>query len=452
MSAQTKPISTGKSPSHVLILCGLLIGVLAVGWYLRGRQVREWWISRQSPESLKRAAESQQADPLTRLIYADKLIKAGRTTEAGDVLRKAEQSLPPGATDSVAARVNARLGYLLAREGDDTEAVTYLERARKINDEDPLVPMGFGLVFLHRQMLDFADTQFKIVTTLDPNNAAGWYLLGKASNQNAKPQQAVIQLKKSIALKPNFGPAHAELGHAYAYQALFPQAVEEFRMAVKLEPTNSENDTALGAAVAMSARTRAQYEEAVKLLDKSMKEQPNNENLSFTLGQLHLRFNNLEEARIHLIRSTKLRPAYAEAWYNLARVEERLGDATASKRANDEFQRLSSLHDNAVIAEKRVAANVKDSKARIELARRYHDAGNLIGAYWQYLTAMKMEPDNKALRTEYLVVAKAYQKIAARRGVGPKAKDDVNSMGPPPPAELMSDLKQGAPAVGPNDR
>jgi tetratricopeptide (TPR) repeat protein len=434
-----------------LFLVVILILAATAGWVVRGNDIKEWWLSRQTIDALRGSVDSSQSDPLTTLVYSEKLIKADRIQEARESLRKAEQSLPPGASDAVAGRINARLGFLLAQNGEDTEAVTYLKRARSINDENPLVPLGFGLVFLHQKRLDYAETQFQLATNLDPSNAAGWYLFGKVSNLNSKPNQAVNPLKRAIALNPNHAPSHAELGDAYAFQALFPQAVEQFRLAVNLEPSNPENRRALGAAIAGSARNRTQYEEAAKLLEKSLNDQPNNEYLAFTLGQLHLRFNNLEPARIQLIRSTKLRPGYTEAWYNLARVEQRLGDDAASKRANAEFERLSALHDNTVIAEKRVAANSKDSHARIELARRYTAAGNIVGAYWQYMTAIKLQPDNKDVRQEYFKIARQFQKHEELRR-NTHQKDDVNSMGPPPPPELMQELQKGAPPVEQSDR
>jgi tetratricopeptide (TPR) repeat protein len=424
------------------LLVLILVVVAAAGTIYRREPIREWWYARKSLEQLQQASQSPQADPLILLVYGEKLTASGRHREALDAYRAAAAALPSGATGSLAARIYARFGHALAREGLDAEAVPVLNRAQALDDENPLVYLGYGMVFAQRQMYQFAETQFQLAANLAPDTPEPWYRLGKCHNDNVKPQQAIEPLKRALALAPNSAAIYAELGHAHAYQAEFEPAVQYFRKAVELEPENAHYERSLATAIGMKARKQDEYQEAARLLAKCLEKDPNDNYVVFALGQLHLRFNAVVEAQQYLQRAVLLRPQSAEAWYNLARVEQRLGNEKAAEKANAEFRRLSELHDNAVIAEKKVASDIKNPQLRVELARRYRESGNMIGAYWQFMTALKLKPDMPGVRKEFEEVTKAYQEIISRQVRISARPNDENTMGPPPPAELMNEYGQ----------
>lgn len=442
------PSSTpGAKASHRGRLIALVIGLLAVGGgalYLRADDLRERWLVRQSLADLKTRATKN--DPLASLIYVEALVKAGRSSDGLNVMRDAVAALPPNASGPIVQRLLSRFGHDLALNGYLEDALENLKRAQKLDPDDPRVYNGLALVFLSQKQPDAAEKQLKLSTGLAPDNAEAWYLLGKMYNDTRRPESALEPLKKSVKLSSNFAASHAELGHAYAFQAQFGPAVEEFRKALSMEPEHIGYRRALGAALGMAARSPEQYDEAKKLLDEALKEDPTNEPMIYSLGQLHLRFNHLEEAQARLKQSLSLNPSNAEAWYNLSLVQKRLGDDAAYKVSNAKFQYYTKLHDDAVIAEKKVAADLKNGAVRIELARAYQRAGNLVGTYWQMRVALQINPNQPALAQEFKSVAKTYEAYRAKAGGKP---DNPQDMGPPPPGTPDSGAAPGTPTSAP---
>ena len=423
---------------RLVLLFGLLLALSIFGIYLRYDNLREKWLLNQSVASLKRDSNRAGNDFLFRLIYGEKLSASGNQTEAVTQFQLAENGLANDPKNPNATRLLSNLGYSLAATQDDGSATNYLNQAIKADEDNVLAHIGFGLVFLHRRMPQYAVTQFKFALSKEPNNFQAHYLLGKAYNENIEPQSAEKELNTAIKLAPQDPFAHTELGHAYAYQAKFPPAVEQFQLASKYDPNNPDIQRALGAAMGMSARTRDQYQQAVALLEKELKDEPDNENLLFTLGQLHLRFQAIPEASKYLKRTIQLKPGHAEAWYNLSRVEQLQGNQAESNAATQKFKDLSALHDNAVVAEKKVAANLKDPNVRLELSHCYQKTGNIVGAYWQLRTAVLLNPNNPEATKEMVQIEAKYRTFLSTNAGKQMTRGDASSFGPPPPIELKS--------------
>jgi len=420
----------------------LLVVAGGVATASRWTELREWWLERQSAESLRTSAQSEGADASLLFIYARKLVRDGKPEEAVDALTKAEQKLPPDSKGKTPQRILAYLGYLLARQGDGSRATPYLTRAREMNELDALPYLGFGIIFAERQMPKFALTQFEVATQLDPENVEAWYRLGKAAIENLKAQQGIEPLKKAIALAPNDAESHAQLGIAYAVQSQFAKAVPEFRRSVELAPDQEEYRALLANALAMNARNDAEYREAAILLEEARKSRPGDDNLLLTAGLLHLRFNDVSKAKERLEESVRIAPKNASAWYNLSVVEQRQGNTSGYEAARKRFQKLTDIHTNTVNLEKSVASKPRDAELRLQLSKAYKHAGNLTGAYWQLTIAKRLAPENR-------VVARSLEALS--RDMPPSAMSRSNaaampgeSPGPPPPSELVPELSAEA--------
>lgn len=440
-SSKAPSVSSQNKTSQkkrLVLLFGLLIMLSILAIALKYDNLREKWLASQSVESLKRDSGRVGNDFLFHLIYGEKLSASGNHADAVSQFQLAEHLLANDPKNPNSIRLLSNLGYSLAAAQNDTSATLYLNQVIKADEDNAPAHLGFGLVFLHRRMPQYAVTQFQFVISKEPKNFQAHYLLGKAFNENVEPQSAEEELKTAIKLSPGDSAAHAELGHAYAYQAKFPPAVEQFQLALKYDPNNPDIQRALGAAMGMSARTRDQYQVAVALLEKELKDEPENENLLFTLGQLHLRFQSIPEASKYLKRTIQLKPGHAEAWYNLSRVEQLQGNRIEANAATQKFKDLSALHDNAVIAEKKVAANLKDPKVRMELSRCYRKTGNMVGAYWQLRTALLLNPNNPEATKEMVQVEASYRSFISTNAGKQMTRGDASSFGPPPPPELMS--------------
>ncbi len=391
----------------ILLVSGLVLAA-GIGVVVRRDELREWRLRGVPDGELAKQASRHDADVLTRLLHAERLILAGRNADAIPVLGEAVNLLPPNPSGPIAQRVYSRFGHALALAGYGDDAGKFLDAARRLDSDDPRVYLGYALVLIAQKMNEAAQKQVKVAVTLDPENAEAWYLTGKLLNDTGKPEAAIEPLSKSIALAPKFAAAHAELGHCYAYQAQFAKATDAFRNAVECEPANAAHRQALGASLAMGARSREQYEEAKRLIEESVTAGNANPQLIYTLALLHVRFNALDDAKRRLLESLKNEPDNAEAWYNLGLVEKRLGNDAVAASATRKFQELSKIHDAQVVAEKKVAADLDNVEHRLTLARAYRRGGNTVGAYWQMRVALQIKPNQPSVVSELRPIAQDY--------------------------------------------
>ncbi len=422
-----------RSTFRLVVILGVVLAVFA---YSRAGDLRKALVSRKSIEQLSAAASVPGAPPSSRLEYGKRLIALDRLDDAMITLKSAQNLLPESAIDKTAQQVFSHLGYVYAKLGRGDDAVPLLLAARDLDGDDPVAYLGLGYVFSSRQMFDAAETQFRLAAELEPNNSEAWFRLGKAANEAMRPAQAIEFLTKAIKLKPASAEYYVERGHSYAYQARFAEAVPEFLKATELKPAELNYKVALGSAYAMRARTVEDYKRAVPILAAASAERPKDSGIVFNLGTLHLRFNEIEEAHKALTTTVKLNPSAVQGWYNLARVEQRLGNNAGYEKAQKEFTRLTEMHDGTKAYEKKVAATLGDPKLRVELAKRYLAQGNLIGAYWQYWTALKLKPGDAVLTKEIATVSRKMAAAAPDKLSVGYFPDSPNTAGPPPPSEI----------------
>jgi hypothetical protein len=127
-------------------------------------------------------------------------------------------------------------------------------------------------------------------------------------------------------------------------------------------------------------------------------------------------------------------------------VEQRLGNDAKAKEANARFQYLTELHNQAVVAEKRVASDSKNPLFRVQLAATYRRAGNDVGTYWQLDTANRLKPNDPQIMSQ-LNTASAALKVdqASHRNIEFRP-GGRNTPGPPPPADLIP-MNRGVPGL-----
>ncbi len=86
---------------------------------------------------------------------------------------------------------------------------------------------------------------------------------------------------------------------------------------------------------------------AAAAFEQVIAQKPDDPEAYYNLGTLHLRQNNLQQARHYLEQTLKLRPNYPEAWNNLGMIAAQQGQADEAVR---DFQQSISLRPNYAVA------------------------------------------------------------------------------------------------------
>ena len=80
----------------------------------------------------------------------------------------------------------------------------------------------------------------------------------------------------------------------------------------------------------------------LKQLESALKDSPEDPILHFSLGNALRDVGRLEDSARHYGLATRFQPDYSAAWFELARVAERLGNLQAAREAYEGAMRASS--------------------------------------------------------------------------------------------------------------
>lgn len=238
---------------------------------------------------------------------------------------------------------------------------------------------------------EVAVSEYRKVTELEPNFAAGFVSLGQAYMEQHDFAAALDPLKRALGLDPNLAPAHQLLGYAllaqgYAAEAIphlervheqsalgiaqvetgqFAEAITNLQAALQKRPNDPDLLYYLGRASGLlskqsidtllaaypdSARAYQsmaenyfvlrQMAEAEKQYEQALQRRPDTPNLHLELGQVYAMTSRWPQAEEQFRAESKLQPGNAEAAY-------RLGDALLqegkTREARLELQRSNKL-------------------------------------------------------------------------------------------------------------
>ncbi len=294
--------------------------------------------------------------PGLRLNLGLALFKGGELKEAIQVFEPLLKSEPPSSPD--AQRLTALIGIAQYGIGDYAAAVPYLKTAAA-NDPQNL---QFRLFLAHsclstRQFQCVLDTYHEILT-LNAESAEADMLAGEAEDEMRNHAAAIEQFRAAVKADPREPNVHFGLGYLLWTQNQFEEAAREFEAELVNVPANAQ-------ALAFLADSYMQLnrsDEALPLIQKAIKIDPNLARAHLDLGILYADAGHREEAIREFKTAARLSPDDPNPHWRLARLYQSMGNKT---EADVEFQKTSSLHKaaNDTIFSKLKAAQEKGKPA-----------------------------------------------------------------------------------------
>jgi tetratricopeptide (TPR) repeat protein len=140
-------------------------------------------------------------------------------------------------------------GKALADAGNASEALTYYDKAIKLNPQfyDAYYNRGNARVNLGDYKGAIAD--YKETLTINPYHANGHYNLGNALARGGNLTEAVVQLKEAVRLRPRSAEYQNNLGYVLALLGKEDEAITHFREAIRLKPDLADAHSNLGSAL-----------------------------------------------------------------------------------------------------------------------------------------------------------------------------------------------------------
>lgn len=185
------------------------------------------------------------------------------------------------------------------------------------------------------------------ITERFPLHGFGWTILGSVLMQLNRNAEALIPMKKAVALAPYNPDVHNNLGLVLRNLGRLVEAADSCRKAVQLMPDYSEAHYVLG----MILRDLGALDEAEKSCRKAVSLNPESVAYKFNLANLlsvSSRGEQVEEAKSLFLDIIKFEPTHFGAWNNLGRILFETGYTSAARTA---YTAAITYHPNEVTAQ-----------------------------------------------------------------------------------------------------
>ena len=300
-------------------------------------------------------------------------------------------------------------GLELIRNENYLGAVEAFKQAIQIDPSRGEAYDALGAVYL----TDLAQTTaaieaFQTVIQLVPNHARAHQMLGIAYFRQNAYQKAIQALRRAIELEPtdldnNYHPYY-DLGMVYLKQNKFDDAIQLFEQAIQLNQDHIRAYYSLGTAYIQVGNvekgveqikkyeTLKPYANRVSQLEISIQKAPENPELWYQLGLVHLRYDRFELAIKSLEKSIEQNPNNREVYNTLAACYMRL----------NHFEKMQQACETAV----RLAPN--EANGHNNLGMSYSLQGKYLEAMNSFLKAIQLDAENPRFHQN---LGKVYERL-----------------------------------------
>ena len=257
------------------------------------------------------------------------------------------------------------------------EAEASAKKALELKPDEAAAYEMLVSIYLATNRLPEAVRELETVVSKAPKNASALMVLALTQEKQKDFPKARDAYEKLLEIKPDFVPALNNLSYIYAeHLNQLDKANELARKARSVAPADPSVADTLGWVLFK----RADYQQALTLLQESADKVPDNPEIKFHLGMAHYMMGQADAARTafqQALAATGDFPSKAEAQNRLAL----LGDAAAPAGQ----MTVSQLEDI-------LAKQPNDLVARIRLAEAYEKQGAWTKATDAYEAALKLNP------------------------------------------------------------
>jgi|SRR5580704_10372757 tetratricopeptide (TPR) repeat protein len=186
-----------------------------------------------------------------------------------------------------------------------------------------------------------ADKWLTLSLKLEPNDAQGWFYLGRMEYSQDKFSGAIEAFEQCLKLEPRNILAEASVGLSYEGLDQKDQAIQAYQNAIAWQTQSEVKSPKPYTYLARLYLERNQPELAVPYLLQAVADFPQVSLAHEELGKAYLALNQLPAAQLELEKSVSLTPNVASLHFTLGQVYRKLG---AMDKAKVEFQKAEELN------------------------------------------------------------------------------------------------------------
>ncbi len=253
-----------------------------------------------------------------------------------------------------------------------------------------------GDELLHLQKYRDSSLQYRMATSLEPQNMIAWYKLGESYRLSYEYAKAIDAYSESLKIDKLSLPALVKLSIIQTDLYLFQEATNNLKKAQEIDPENPDALFAIGYLHAKSGMEK----EAVEYYHKAVSQNFSHVDSLFMLAKLNLKYEKYDEARLLFEKVLNAQPDMFESYIYLARILARTDHISKAERYVENLKKM--FPDVAEIS--------------VALAMAYMDAMDYDRAELQLKEALK--------KNKYSILAlKYYAELSQKLG---RNKDAVS--------------------------
>lgn len=203
----------------------------------------------------------------------------------------------------------------------------------------PRLVTAFRLIEAHRTETARADLGAYLEEFPDDGKAE--FLLGLSYHREKRYSLARPHFARAVALEPGYHPAYHFQGWCLYWLGELPAAREAFEKHLHYTPDEGDSHFAIGLIDLDEDRldeAAGRFRRAIALQKDTPQRRKDVAKAHARLGDIHIRRDELEEARTQLQTATELWPEHYTAFYKLSRVLTRLGEPEAAAEAFRQYR------------------------------------------------------------------------------------------------------------------
>jgi predicted Zn finger-like uncharacterized protein len=204
----------------------------------------------------------------------------------------------------------AAYASFLAGQGKASEAQAKLDQARSKLPDTPALQRAFGDVAASQGHFDEALAHFQAALAKNPNDLGTRFRLGVTYRRMNQMDQAAKEFDQIVAVDKEYPNIALERGLLFEKSNDVQKALEQFNSALAKQPKDVDLMLRVGAAYV----SIGEVEKALPLLTKVREQRPNSAEASHYIGRAYLKQGGLESAAAmrYLQRAVELDPNKAE--------------------------------------------------------------------------------------------------------------------------------------------
>ena len=156
------------------------------------------------------------------------------------------------------------LGTALAQDGQQKQAVNYINRAINLKPMQVQYRVNLGVILQDLGQYDKAKASYESAIKIDDQYAEAYYNLAKLYKQMELPEATLLTYDYLLSFSPKRQDALINMGNIFSDQGLFGQAIKCFQTAIHVDSENSDLNSRALINLANTYRRRGDAEEAIR--------------------------------------------------------------------------------------------------------------------------------------------------------------------------------------------